>query len=185
MLLTGTSNMPPLRPTLIDSPGLVAVVGTSDVIGPSTERASSMESKVVDWKSRLSANVRSLSQLRAGWDGPGSVPVPETLLARAAFYVQSALDAFEGMTAPRLVPGGDGSVQIEWHSVRGELEFDIDDQGFASIWGRDHLSGMEFDGEGREALALFYRWAPLVASRYHNAADVPAQTQMATFLVAA
>ena len=135
---------------------------------------SGAEHELSDWKSVLLANVRSLSELNAGWDGPGSVPVRETLLLRAVFYVESALSGLADVTAPRLVPGGDGSLQIEWHSVRGEIEFDIDDQGQddqgqVSIWGRDHLSGEEFDGEGEAALALFRQWAPVVAVRHRDA----------------
>lgn len=142
---------------------------------------------VSDWKARLATNARNLSILRAGWDGPGSVSISSRLLSRAVFYVESALGGASAtdIVAPRLVPGGDGSIQIEWHTRRGELEFDIDDRGEASIWIRDHLSGAEFDGEGSDALALFYRWAPWIAAQQRNAPHVPVQTQLVSFAVAA
>lgn len=142
-----------------------------------------------DWKARLAANALSLAGLAPGWDGPRSVSIPESLLARAVFYVESALkspiDGDAQMTAPRLVPGGDGSLQIEWHTRRGELEFDIDDRSAGSIWIRDHLSGAEFNGEGSEALALFYRWAPWIASQRHDATYAPIQAQMVPTAIAA
>ncbi|MCA1418615.1 hypothetical protein [Bradyrhizobium sp. BRP23] len=108
------------------------------------------------------------------------------ILARALFYVDTALkDGASDLVAPRLVPGGDGSLQIEWHTRRGELELDIDTDGSMSIWVRDHASGAEFDGDDEEAFALFYRWAPWIASRLHDAPHVAASTQMAFFEVAA
>ncbi|MCK1336039.1 hypothetical protein IVB38_08335 [Bradyrhizobium sp. 38] len=140
-----------------------------------------------DWRARLAANAHHLALLPAGWDGPGSVSISSALLSRALFYVKSALEGASAneVAAPRLVPGGDGSLQIEWHTHRGELEFDLDDQGEASIWVRDHSSGAEFDGEGGEALALFYRWAPWIAAQQRYAAHVPPQTDLVTFPVAA
>jgi len=128
-------------------------------------RASAAKSESSDWKSVLLANVQSLSELHAGWDGPGSVPVGEKLLLRAVFCVETALTGLTDVTAPRLVPGGDGCVQIEWHSVWGEIKFDIDDEGQVWMWGRDHLRGFEFHDEGEAALALLYEWAPLIAAR--------------------
>jgi len=171
--------------TAFAPPSWIAIVGENDAVHLSEQRASAENPEPSDWKPQFLANVRGLSELHAGWDGPGSVPVPETLLVLAAFYVESALSSFPAMMAPRLVPGGDGSVQIEWHTKRGELEFDIDDHSIAYIWVRDHLNGVEFEGEGEDAVALFYRWAPWVAARHHDVVDVTDQEQMATFAIAA
>ncbi|WP_271504344.1 hypothetical protein [Bradyrhizobium sp. CCBAU 11357] len=102
------------------------------------------------------------------------------------FYVDTALkDAASDVVAPRLVPGGDGSLQIEWHTRRGELELDLDTDGAMSIWVRDHATGAEFDGDGEEAFALFYRWAPWIAARVHHAPHAAAPAQMAFFEAAA
>jgi hypothetical protein len=135
---------------------------------------------------KLSANADGISSLQVGWDGPGSVPISREILTRAMFYIDSALKGAAGdVAAPRLVPGGDGSIQIEWHTRRGELEFDLGTDGAMSIWVRDHASGAEFEGEGEEAFALFYRWASWVASRRHYAPHVPVPTQVAFLDVAA
>lgn len=137
------------------------------------------------WGAQLEANARSLVGLAPGWDGPGSAPVSKKALSRAVFYAKSALGERVDIAAPRLVPAGDGSVQIEWHTKRGELEFDIDDRGEMSIWVRNHVSGAEFDGEGAEALVLFYRWAPWIAARQSYASDVLVAPQMAALEFAA
>lgn len=182
----------PIKPFLIDP--LTGMFLASAANLPTSQAPTSSEGSfwvdaigavVPDWKLQLCANAQSLAELRAGWDGPGSLPISATTLSRAVFYVESALDSATNMAPPRLVPGGDGSVQIEWHLKRGELEFDIDGQGAMSIWIRDHLSGAEFDGEDENALALFYRWAPWVASRLRDAPHAVAATQMAQFAVAA
>jgi hypothetical protein len=135
--------------------------------------------------SNLTTNARQLSELKAGWDGPGSIPVTQKALHRATLYVRSALENLGDVCAPRLVPGGDGSVQIEWHAKHGELEFDIDSRGDTSIWIRDHRNGAEFDGENEAAVALFYRWAPWVASRQRDGFDAPPQAQMPLLSIAA
>jgi hypothetical protein len=138
-----------------------------------------------EWMSLLASNARRLSELKAGWDGPGSVPISQKTLFRATVYVRSSLENLTGVSAPRLVPGGDGSVQIEWHAKHGELEFDIDSRGDTSIWIRDHRNGAEFDGENEAAVALFYRWAPWVASRQRDDFDAPLQAQIPFLSIAA
>lgn len=137
------------------------------------------------WKSRLATNARLLSELTAGWDGPRSIPISQEALSRATTYVGTALDSFADVNAPRLVPGGDGSVQIEWHTKHGELELDIYPDGEMSIWIKDHGNGAEFSGENEAALALFYRWAPWVAARSRDDFNVLGQAQMPAFSVAA
>ena len=63
------------------------------------------------------------------------------------------------MLLPRiLVPGGDGSLQIEWHEKDGELEYDLSVEGSRSIWIRDHRTGEQIEGDDDRADALFSRW---------------------------
>lgn len=137
------------------------------------------------WNSHLARNAEALSELRAGWDGRGSIPISRNVLYRATSYVKSALEGLPGATPPRLVPGGDGSVQIEWHVRHGELEFDIGPQDEMTIWIRHRGNGAEFEGDNQAALALFYRWAPWIASRQPNDSAATTQAQMPIFSVAA
>jgi hypothetical protein len=137
------------------------------------------------WAPFLEVNARALSELKAGWDGRLSIPIPRQVLFRAVSYVESALKGLSDITPPRLVPGGDGSVQIEWHAKQGELEFDIGPGDEMTIWIRDRRNGAEFSGEDQAALNLFYRWAPWIASRQTNDSDAPRQAQMPIFSIAA
>jgi hypothetical protein len=137
------------------------------------------------WMVHLENNVIDLALLSSGWDGPGSIPVSSSMLYRAARYVRTALDSVAGATSPRLVPGGDGSIQIEWHAKHGELEFDIGPGDEMTIWIRDRRNGAEFDGENQAALALFYRWAPWISAPLRDGSDAVVQNQMPFFSIAA
>jgi hypothetical protein len=92
--------------------------------------------------------------------------------------VTEALAPLKRATAPYLVPGGDGSVQVEWHEKNGEIELDIAADGTLEIWVLDRLSRTEIEGQHEEALALFSRWAPRVAAIGDNENHVlfPANT---------
>lgn len=138
-----------------------------------------------EWIGRLTNSARRLASLRAGWDGQGSIPVSQKALFLATCHTRFALKDVDDVSAPHLVPGGDGSLQVEWHARHGELELDINPRGDMSIWIRDHRSGAEFDGENEAALALFYRWAPWVASQQHHGPDAAHQAQVPLFSVAA
>jgi hypothetical protein len=187
--LVNGANLPPGRhfPTLSEQSRWSDVLGFADYANCPARpaRADSAIPRKPAWAAQLDANAESLATLHPGWDGPGSISMSASTLSRAVFYVTSAVDNQIDVKPPRLVPAGDGSIQIEWHTKRGELEFDIDDRGEMSIWIRNHLIGAEFDGEGAEALALFYRWAPWIAARPNDAANVPVAPQMADLSFAA
>lgn len=189
VFLANPANLPPPpqhSATHSEKFGWIDSARTASPPEPTTQPRRVEEGDQPIWKRQLSANANGISSLKAGWDGPGSVPISREILSRAMFYIESALKAATGdVAAPRLVPGGDGSIQIEWHTRRGELEFDLDTGGEMSIWIRDHASGAEFDGEGEKAFALFYRWASWVASRPHHAAHVPDPAQVVFFEIAA
>lgn len=172
-------------PSLSEEPHWISALGDDPAYCAAQPARATRSTPRQDWGAQLAANTKSLSNLPAGWDGPGSMPISASALSRAVFYVNSAMGEGADVTSPRLVPGGDGSVQIEWHTKHGELEFDIDDRGAMSIWIRNHLSEAEFNGEGAEALVLFYRWASWIASRQSDAPNVFAAPQMAAVAFAA
>jgi hypothetical protein len=133
----------------------------------------------------LTSNAHRIAELKAGWDGPGSICLSAKALFLATTYTRNALQGLSDVTSPQLVPGGDGSIQVEWHAKHGELELDIDAHGRPTIWIRDHRNGAEFDAEDDAAIALFYRWAPWVASELRDDLNASVQTQVPTFSIAA
>lgn len=179
---------PDVSPTLSDRAPWVKLANAALPAGTRRDEMNLPQSKVSAWRSSLAKNAHSLSSLAAGWDGPGSAPISSNVISRAVFFAETALTPLDmscDIAPPHLVPGGDGSAQIEWHTKRGQLELDIGVNGELSVWIRDRLNGVEFDGEGEKALTLFYRWAPWVASRDRDASNVLPQTQVDIGAVAA
>lgn len=131
------------------------------------------------WAHVLALRAQSIGKLARGWDGPGSVAIDRGLLIEAIWIVRNALTDAPNAVAPFLVPGGDGSLQVEWHEKNGELEFDLAVDGSRFIWIRDHRSGEEIEGDDDRADALFSRWAPRLASVVYNDCYVPSATNSA------
>jgi hypothetical protein len=134
---------------------------------PSASKAAFRTATEPPWLDALATRLERLRDLAAGWDGPGSIPTKGWLLIEATQLVKDALAGSNNATAPFLVPGGDGSLQIEWHARAGEIELDLSPDGRRSIWVHDRLTGEELEGEDDRALTLFSRWAP----RYSSIAD--------------
>jgi hypothetical protein len=178
----GTRPPPPIAATLT---AFVVEPPAGAVSGTLSRQASSIEGPL-QWQAAIWARVRELSALAPGWDGPGSSKVSTDALYTATGITRLALEGQPGAVAPYIVPGGDGSVQIEWHEEHAELELDIGSDGtHFSVWGRDHRSGVEFEGEDAEAINLFFRWAPRVATHPGDVADVSPTAPMAQFEIAA
>jgi hypothetical protein len=175
--------MPPIRP-LIMCVGTTAFASTE--LPPITAEPG--------WRRQFNENAERLRMLPVGWDGPGSVPVRPEILYTASRIMSRALEGLANAKAPFLVPGGDGSVQIEWHEKRGEVELDIARDGSMTVWGRDHLSGAEFEGENEAALDFFFRWAPRLAAplgygwhaaRQENVTDLRSRARVSLYQDAA
>lgn len=129
------------------------------------------------WSNAVSKSIQRLKNLAPGWDGPGSVPIVTAALYRAETLIRQALEGRSAALAPFIVPAGDGSIQIEWHKRKAEIELSIESNGDVYLWGRSHVSGHEFEGEGEKALALFFRWAARVATETRDASDVSVSKQ--------
>jgi hypothetical protein len=123
------------------------------------------------WLHSFVANSKRLAALPKGWDGPGSIPTPEGILYRAERITRDALIGLPDAASPYLVPAGNGGVQIEWHGTAGEIELTIVPGGGLHFWGRDHLTGTEREGQDEEARALFFRWAPWIATARDDGVD--------------
>ena len=97
------------------------------------------------WANVFAFRAQSIGSLTRGWDGPGSVAINRRLLFEAVRIVEKALIGARNAVAPYLVPGGDGSLQIEWHEKDGEFEYDLSVEGSRSIWIRDHRTGEQIE----------------------------------------
>lgn len=75
------------------------------------------------WLMDLKRRFDELTELPRGWDGYGGRPVSFTCAQFAANLLERLFQ--EGVPAPSLVPGGDGTLQFEWHRNLYDVEVDV------------------------------------------------------------
>ena len=75
------------------------------------------------WRNAVVTHLEQLVRLPAGWDGYKGLPVS---LLNANFALKM-LDAIcgSGADAPQIVPGLEGDLQIEWHTLKGDVELHV------------------------------------------------------------
>lgn len=75
------------------------------------------------WRSAAVAHLEKLVREPVGWDGYNALPVS---LLNANFALRM-LDAIcgGGAAPPQIVPGIEGDLQIEWHTMNGDVELHV------------------------------------------------------------
>lgn len=75
------------------------------------------------WKERVFQRLEHLVRLERGWDGYDARNVQLPI----AVFAISMLESICGPStkAPDIVPGTDGDLQIEWHTLNGDIELDV------------------------------------------------------------
>ena len=75
------------------------------------------------WVQELENRLNHLVALEPGWDGYGGKPVSIKVAQFSANLLEQLY--VDKVPAPQLVPGSDGSMQIEWHVNQYDLEVDV------------------------------------------------------------
>jgi hypothetical protein len=75
------------------------------------------------WKEVVESRLNELAALPLGWDGYTGLPVSFDCAYFAANMLERLFN--EGVPAPSIVPGSDGSLQIEWHRKMFDVELDV------------------------------------------------------------
>lgn len=85
-----------------------------------------------EWREAAVARLEKLVRLPVGWDGYSGQPVG---LLNANFALQM-LDRICGPNAgsPQFVPGVDGDLQIEWHTLHGDIELHVIEPNHVRAW---------------------------------------------------
>jgi len=75
------------------------------------------------WVRILEERLNELTSLPTGWDGYRGKPVS----FQCAYFVANMLERLyqPNVPAPSLVPGSDGSLQVEWHRNMFDVELDV------------------------------------------------------------
>lgn len=76
-----------------------------------------------DWINSLRARLNELTSLPFGWDGYYGRPVSFDNVTFAANLIEQLYT--NDIPHPQLVPGSDGTLQIEWHFNQVDIEIDI------------------------------------------------------------
>jgi hypothetical protein len=92
------------------------------------------------WVEALKDRFDELTSLPKGWDGYAGRPVKFTCAQFAANLIERLFDP--GLPPPSLVPGSDGTVQIEWHRNRYDIEIDVLAPYEVVATRFDHVSGL-------------------------------------------
>ena len=90
---------------------------------PITARKVIVQEYGSSWQQALSPRLEELVRLPNGWDGYRGRPIS---FACARFTAQLLVHLCrEDLAPPALIPGSDGSVQIEWHENGYNVELDV------------------------------------------------------------
>jgi hypothetical protein len=115
------------------------------------------------WKEEVNQRLTELMQLPPGWDGYAAVPVG---LDNAAFAF-SALSSIMTLATPvpSIVPTVNGSLQIEWHTSKGDIELRIRRPNSVHAW----FSKVDDDDESEVDLTLDFR---IVSTWLHDIGEI-------------
>lgn len=75
------------------------------------------------WYRACEQRLSQLVRLPIGWNGYRSLPVTFQVASFAANMIERLY--VEGVPPPSLVPGTDGSLQVEWHRAGFDVELDV------------------------------------------------------------
>ena len=75
------------------------------------------------WVKELEDRFNTLTSLRRGWDGYAGLPVSFSCAQFAANIIERLYTA--ALPAPQLVPMPDGTLRLEWHMNKYDLEIEV------------------------------------------------------------
>lgn len=75
------------------------------------------------WVKELEGDFNTLTSLRKGWDGYAGLPVSFTCAQFAANIIESLYT--QALPPPQLVPMSDGTLRLEWHMNKYDLEIEV------------------------------------------------------------
>ncbi len=122
----------------------------------------------------LEDHLEELTSLPVGWDGYAGQPVSFGCAYFAANLIERL--CIDAAPAPQLVPGADGTLQLEWHINQYDLEIDILGPYDVVASRYDHKNGQEEEIEVKTDFTKLAEWIvalgqdrepPLAGARYH------------------
>ena len=112
---------------------------------PIVPRRTRVDQPTSAWVKKLKDRFNELTSLPRGWDGYTGKPVSFTCAQFAANLIERL--CVQDVPEPALVPGADGTLQIEWHYNRYDIEADVLAPYKVVAYRLDHMTGREEEME--------------------------------------
>jgi len=108
------------------------------------------------WVRELKDRLDDLTSLPRGWDGYAGQPVLFNVAQFAANLIERL--CIDDVPAPQLVPGSDGTMQLEWHLNGYDIEIDVLAPFDVVATRYDHLSDTEDEIEVQSDFSELSLW---------------------------
>ncbi|WP_041761145.1 hypothetical protein [Brevundimonas subvibrioides] len=102
----------------------------------------------------IGEQLTAVRHLPENWDGYGAPKIAWPVI-RAMSRSLAGLQPARAFRAGAIVPGADGSLQIEWHLATVSIEFCIDHDLAETFWMKDRVTGAVVLVEGAAAQEAF------------------------------
>ncbi|MDR1827339.1 MAG: hypothetical protein LBR29_03290 [Methylobacteriaceae bacterium] len=125
----------------------------------------------LNWRTALVNKLIDLISLPVGWDGYQGRPVSREIAELIVNLLQDI--AVPGTPLPDIIPGSDGTAQIEWHTEKYDLEIDVLSKDGIFAW-RNHIENdreEEFAAKTETDLVALRRWVRELSEQ-----DLPHET---------
>lgn len=131
-----------------------------------------VEHECCAWTKQLEGRFRELFALPAGWDGYNGQPLSQDCYS----FTLNILNRLwtNGVPPPSLVPGGDGSLQLEWHLNQFDLEIDVLGVYDVTAMRHNRRTGVTEEIEVQKDFSEVYRWISDIAAQRLNQDPVAA-----------
>lgn len=116
-----------------------------------------------EWMAQLRDRFMEVTELPRGWDGYSGRPVSFQVASFAANLLERLCR--DDVPAPSIVPGSDGSLQIEWHRNRYDIMIDIRAPLSVDCYRFDLESGEECETHLTNDFTLLATWIKNMAER--------------------
>ena len=109
----------------IDYPSTTSSTSSSSVtyLPNSRRRRIFLTEPSIVWFESIKRRLEYLVQLQFGWDGYNGLPVNFDNAYFALKMLENICDV--DTPAPQIVPGTNGDLQIEWHTLNGDIELHV------------------------------------------------------------
>ena len=152
--------------------GIFRDASTKNIVSISSNRIRNVsDEKGNRWSDEVTVRLQNLIRLTPGWDGYQGRPV-SFVNANFAYQMLNSICGPE-TRAPQIIPGSAGDLQIEWHTLHGDIELHVRGPNDVHAWRA--MTGSDPDGEELNLTVNFV----VVAQWVKEVTEAPIATETA------